>query len=123
MCIRDRHLTWHDYLESGPITAIDKVREICKVDQVNTLGWCVGGTLLTSALAVLAARSEDKVASLTLLTTLLEYSETGELGLFIDEASVAEREAKMAQGGLLMGLSLIHILFCAARSHATWPGD
>jgi len=118
--VEQGHLTWHDYLESGPITAINKVREICKVDQVNTLGWCVGGTLLTSALAVLAARGQDKVASLTLLTTLLDYSETGELGLFIDEPSVAEREAKMAQGGLLKGSELSSVFSMLRANDLVW---
>ncbi|MFZ4537974.1 class I poly(R)-hydroxyalkanoic acid synthase [Propionivibrio sp.] len=114
------HLTWHDYLEGGPITAIDIVREICKVDQVNVLGWCVGGTILTSAMAVLAARGEDKVASLTLLTTLLDYSETGELGLFIDEQSVAEREATIGQGGLLKGSELSSVFSMLRANDLVW---
>ena len=54
-------------------------------DKVNTLGFCVGGTLLASALAVLAARGEDPAASVTLLTTMLDFSDTGELGLMVDE--------------------------------------
>lgn len=95
------HLTWDDFLEQGPIAAINVVRAIGKLDQVNVLGWCVGGTILSSALAVLAARSEDKVASLTLLTTLLDFSEPGELGLFIDEQSMAVRDAAIGKGGLM----------------------
>jgi polyhydroxyalkanoate synthase len=79
---------WDDYLENGPITALRVVREITKVKQVNALGFCVGGTILTSALAVLKARGEDPVASLTLLTTLLDFSDTGEIGLFIDEKAL-----------------------------------
>jgi len=56
------HLTWNDYLEHGPIAALQVVREITKVKQINALGFCVGGTILTSALAVLKARGEDSVA-------------------------------------------------------------
>ena len=114
------HLTWHDYLENGPLVAIDKVREICKVDQINALGWCVGGTILTSALAVLAARGEEKVASLTLLTTLLDYSETGELGLFIDEHSLALRDAALAQGGLLKGSELSSVFSMLRANDLVW---
>ena len=114
------HLTWNNYLESGPLAAIDKVREICKVEQVNALGWCVGGTLLSSALAVLAARGNDKVASLTLLTTLLDYSETGELGLFVDEHSLALRDAALAKGGLLKGSELSSVFSMLRANDLVW---
>ncbi len=95
------HLTWDDYLEQGPIAALRVVREITKVKQLNALGFCVGGTILTSALAVLKARGEDPVASLTLLTTLLDFSDTGEIGLFIDENGLLARESTIGKGGLL----------------------
>ncbi len=95
------HLRWEDYLDQGPIAALKVVREISRSDTVNALGFCVGGTILASALAVLAARGEDKVASLTLLTTLLDFSDTGELGIFIDEQSVSAREKTIGKGGLL----------------------
>jgi polyhydroxyalkanoate synthase subunit PhaC len=113
-------LTWDDYLEKGPICAIDKVRGICKVDQVNTVGWCVGGTILSSALAVLAARGEDTVSSLTLLTTLLDFSETGEIGLFIDEKSLAERDAAMGEGGLLKGSELASVFSSLRANDLIW---
>lgn len=95
------HLTWDDYLEQGPIAALRVVREMTKVKQVNALGFCVGGTILTSALAVLKVRGEDPVASLTLLTTLLDFSDTGEIGLFIDENGLLARESTIGKGGLL----------------------
>lgn len=95
------HLTWDDYLENGPIAAVQVIKEITKVKQVNALGFCVGGTILTSALAVLKARGEDSVASLTLLTTLLDFSDTGEIGLFIDDNGLMARESSIGKGGLL----------------------
>ncbi|KAF4516597.1 hypothetical protein B566_EDAN003344 [Ephemera danica] len=95
------HLAWDDYLEHGPIAALHLAQEICKVKQVNVLGFCVGGTIVTSALAVLKARGEDVAASLTLLTTLLDFSDTGEIGLFIDEAGLMARESTIGKGGLL----------------------
>ena len=67
--------------------------------QVNALGFCVGGTILSSALAVLAARGDDWVSSLTLLTALLDFSDTGEIGLFIDEQSCATRDATIGRAG------------------------
>lgn len=97
---------WDDYLEMGPITALKIAQEISKQDQVNVLGFCIGGTLLTSALAVLKARGQSPAASLTLLTTLLDFSDTGEIGLFIDESSLATRDAAIGQAGLLQAREL-----------------
>ncbi|MFZ2853662.1 MAG: class I poly(R)-hydroxyalkanoic acid synthase [Rhodocyclaceae bacterium] len=114
------HLTWDDYLENGPIKAIATAREICKVDQVNALGFCVGGTILSSALAVLAARGEDSVASLTLLTTLLDFSDTGEIGLFIDERSLAARDAAMLKGGIMKGSELAGVFSSLRANDLIW---
>ena len=87
--------TWDDYIEHGPIRAITEVQAITDARQINTLGFCVGGTILTTALAVLAARGEKPVASMTLLTTLLDFSDTGILDIFIDEAAVRQRETTL----------------------------
>ncbi len=89
--------TWDDYIEQGPLTAIRVVQEISGADTFDMLGFCVGGTILSTALAVLAARGEQPAASLTLLTTLLDFSDTGVLDIFIDEAAVKLRE--MTMGG------------------------
>ena len=114
------HLAWDDYLERGPIEAIATARAICKVDQVNVLGFCVGGTILSSALAVLAARGDDTVASLTLLTTLLDFSDTGEIGLFIDEKSLAQRDAKMLKGGIMKGSELASVFSSLRANDLIW---
>ncbi len=104
-------VTWDDYIEEGVIRAMRVVEEIAGSQKMNTLGFCIGGTLLTTALAVLAARGEKPAASLTLLTTFLDFSETGVLDLFIDEASVQMREmtigaAGPTEGGVLRGQEL-----------------
>jgi polyhydroxyalkanoate synthase len=103
--------TWDDYIEHGPIRAIEVVREISSARTINTLGFCVGGTILATALAVLAARGEQPAASLTLLTTLLDFRDTGILDIFVDEPSVRMREMTIgaeASGGpgLLRGQEL-----------------
>lgn len=98
--------TWDDYIENAPIKAIEVVREITGADTINALGFCVGGTILSTALAVLAARGEKPVESVTLLTSLLDFSDTGILDIFIDETSVKYREAEMGKGGLLKGKDL-----------------
>jgi polyhydroxyalkanoate synthase subunit PhaC len=103
--------TWDDYIENGPIKAIEVVRSISGAETINTLGFCVGGTILSTALAVLAARGEQPANSVTLLTTLLDFSDTGILDIFVDEASVQLREMTIgaqAPGGpgLLKGQEL-----------------
>ena len=98
--------TWDDYIENAPIKAIEVVKEITGADTINALGFCVGGTILSTALAVLAARGEKPVESVTLLTSLLDFTDTGILDIFIDETSVKYREAEMGKGGLLKGKDL-----------------
>src|SRR5688500_3634523 len=98
--------TWDDYIEQAAIKAIDVVQEITGAKTINALGFCVGGTILATALAVLAARGEKPVASATFLTSLLDFRDTGILDIFIDEQSVKFREMQMGQGGLLKGQDL-----------------
>jgi len=103
-------ITWDDYVGEGVIKAIEVVKDIGGTDQINVLGFCVGGTLTSTALAVLAARKKDYVASLTLLTTLLDFSDTGILDVFIDEGMVKLRESTIGgEGGhfgMMSGLDL-----------------
>ena len=103
-------VTWDDYVGDGVIKAIEVVKDIGGTDQINVLGFCVGGTLTSTALAVLAARKKDYVASLTLLTTLLDFSDSGILDVFIDEGMVKLRESTIGgEGGhfgMMSGLDL-----------------
>ena len=98
--------TWDDYIEHAAIKAIAVVQDITAAKQINALGFCVGGTILTTALAVLAERKQKPVTSATLLTTLIDFKDTGILDLFIDEAFVQYREKEMGQGGLMKGNDL-----------------
>jgi polyhydroxyalkanoate synthase len=98
--------TWDDYIEHAAIKAIEVVQSITAAKTINTLGFCVGGTILATALSVLASRGEKPAASMTLLTSLLDFTDTGILDIFIDEQSVAYREKEMGSGGLLKGQDL-----------------
>ena len=100
------HKTWDDYVEDGAMAAIDVVQSITGADQINALGFCVGGTILSNALAVMAARGQEPVASATFLTTLIDFADTGILDVFIDEAFVQFRELQMGKGGLMKGQDL-----------------
>jgi len=114
-------LGWDDYIEQGVLQALSVAQRISRATQVNTLGFCVGGTLLASALAVAAQRGEQPAASVTLLTTMLDFSDTGELGLMVDEAMVAKREAEIGQGGLLHGRELAQVFAALRANDLIWP--
>ena len=98
--------TWDDYIGDAVIKAIEVVKDISGQAQINALGFCVGGTMLVNGLAVLAARGDKSVASATLLTTLVDFSDTGILDVFIDENFVKFRELTMGKGGLMAGQDL-----------------
>jgi polyhydroxyalkanoate synthase len=100
------HKTWDDYIEDAVIKSIAVTQEITGAKTINALGFCVGGTMLGTALAVLAARGEKPVASATFLTSLLDFTDTGILDVFIDESFVNYREKEMGQGGLMKGKDL-----------------
>ena len=97
------HLSWDDYVGEGVIKAIEVAQEISGQKQVNTLGFCVGGTILASALAAMAARGKKPASSLTLLTTMLDFSDVGSIEVYVDEAQVAQREQAIGKGGLMPG--------------------
>ncbi len=114
-------LTWDDYLTMGVMKAIDVARSVTGADKVNTLGFCIGGTLLSSALAVMRARGEDVVESLTLLTTMLDFAIPGEIGALITPEMVAQREASIGEDGVLEGKDLA-LAFSALRANdLIWP--
>ena len=98
--------TWDEYIENAVIKAISVVQEITGAKSINALGFCVGGTMLGTALGVLAARGEKPVASATLLTTFLDFTDTGILDVFIDENFVKYREMELGKGGLMKGQDL-----------------
>jgi polyhydroxyalkanoate synthase len=115
------HYTWDDYLERGVLQPLRIAKEIAKSDEVNALGFCVGGTLLGAALAVLAAREENLVASATFLTTMLDFSDTGQIGVFVDEPSVAAREAAIGAGGVMPGTQLDFVFSILRANDLVWP--
>lgn len=111
---------WDDYLEMGPLAALEVMRAVTRVAKPNALGFCVGGTMLSSALAVARARSEDPVESLTLMTTLLDFADAGEIGCLVDETSVVAREAAIGKGGLLPGQELANVFSSLRANDLIW---
>ena len=96
-----RSVSLDDYLLRGPHEALDVIAEITGADRVNIVGLCLGGTLTVMLLAHLAATGQDRVRSATLLNTLVDFSEPGPMGCFVDRESVEHLEAKMHGRGYL----------------------
>jgi polyhydroxyalkanoate synthase len=92
-----------DYLQKGSLTAIDRIVEQTGAEEINGVGYCLGGTLLACTLAYSAAKKDRRLASGTFFTTMLDFSQPGELGVFIDEKAVSGLEKKMAERGYLEG--------------------
>lgn len=113
-------VTWDDYIEDGAIKAIDIVRKVSKQEKINTFGFCVGGTIVSTALAVLADRGEHPASSLTLLTTLLDFTHTGVLDVFVDEMQVKMREQTIGRSGLLPGRDLASTFSSLRANDLVW---
>jgi polyhydroxyalkanoate synthase subunit PhaC len=112
--------TWHEYVEEGVIKAIEVCQSLSPTKDLNALGFCVGGTLLTSALGVLQARGLKPVKSVTLLTTLVDFSNTGILDVFIDEKMVEFRELQYASGGLMSGRDMAQTFSFLRPNDLVW---
>jgi len=115
------HLTWDDYLEMGVFSALRVAKEVTEADKVNALGFCVGGTLLGAALAVLAEKNQHSVSSATFLAAMLDFADTGKIGLLVDEAGVQLREATIGKGGILPGSDLAFVFSSLRANDLVWP--
>ncbi|MYD78960.1 MAG: alpha/beta fold hydrolase, partial [Gammaproteobacteria bacterium] len=103
-----REITFDDYLKDGPLWAMDVIQSITSQNKINAIGYCLGGTLLATLLGYLASQSEKSVdiAAATFFTTMIDFGEPGDLGVFVDEESVSQLETKMATNGYLDGKSM-----------------
>ena len=112
-------MSWDDYLEQGVLRAIAVAREIGG-ENVNALGFCVGGTLLCAALAVAAARGERAVASVTLLTTMLDFTDPGDIGVYVSREALAAREPALLQGQRVRGSELAGAFASLRANELVW---
>lgn len=92
-----------DYMIEGPLAAMDAIQQATGEAELNVIGYCLGGTLLGATLAYLAAKGDRRIVSATFFTALLDFSEPGDLGVFIDEAQLENLDAMMAEQGYLDG--------------------
>ena len=97
------HKRFDDYLAEGVLAALDAIERATGEREANVVGYCLGGTLLACALGYLAQKKDKRVASATFLASLIDFSEPGELEVFIDEQQVAALEKRMNERGYLEG--------------------
>jgi len=112
--------TFADYMTEGALAAMDAVRKATGEDKLNVIGYCLGGTLLGSALAYLAARGEERVGSATFFVALLDFSQPGELGVFIDEEQVQNLERRMNERGYLEGSEMASTFNLLRANDLVW---
>ena len=96
-------MDFEDYMESGILAALTAIQAATGERQVNAIGYCLGGTLLASTLAYMAATDDDRIASATFFVSMMDFQEAGELGVFIDEEQLRGLEDKMNRQGFLEG--------------------
>ena len=94
------------YLQEGPLAALDAVEEATGEKEVNAVGYCLGGTLLSAMLAYMAVKKDKRIVSGTFMTALTDFSNPGELGVFIDEGQLDGLEEKMIERGFLEGTEM-----------------
>ena len=97
------HKGFENYLLEGPIAALDVVEASTGVREVNAIGYCLGGTLLAATLAYLTAKNDDRIGSATYLVALVDFTDAGDLAVFIDEQQLAVIERRMRKRGYLEG--------------------
>jgi polyhydroxyalkanoate synthase len=93
--------TFENYMIEGPLAALDVIESATGERSVNTIGYCLGGTLLASTAAYLAAKGDGRIASATYFVTLVDFTDVGEMAVFIDEAQLASLERRMRERGYL----------------------
>ncbi|MDX9699999.1 MAG: class I poly(R)-hydroxyalkanoic acid synthase [Rhodocyclaceae bacterium] len=100
---RQAEKTFESYVTEGVLAALDAIEAQTGEKEVNAAGYCLGGTLLATTLAYLAGKRQKRIASATFFTTMTDFAEPGELGVFIDEQQVSSLEKKMFERGYLEG--------------------
>ncbi|MBI5319419.1 class I poly(R)-hydroxyalkanoic acid synthase [Bradyrhizobium sp.] len=108
--------TWADYMKEGPLAAIDVIEKVTGEMKVHTAGYCVGGTMLASTLAYLAANRQQRIASATFFAAQVDFTHAGDLLVFVDEDQISALERDMEESGVLEG-SRMAMAFNMLRSN------
>jgi polyhydroxyalkanoate synthase len=113
--------SFEDYMLEGPLKALDVVTEVTGLPQVHSIGYCVGGTLLSVTLAYMAARGDNRIASATLFAAQVDFTHAGDLMVFVDEEQVAALERQMQERGYLEGAKMANAFNMLRSNDLIWP--
>ncbi len=111
---------FEDYMLEGPLAALDAVERGTGAKEVNFIGYCLGGTLLGATLGYLAQKNQNRVASATFFVSLLDFSQPGDLGVFIDDEQVSNLERKMNERGYLEGSEMASTFNLLRANDLVW---
>ena len=100
------HMSFEDYMFQGPLAAMDAIAQATGEKELTAIGYCLGGTLLASTLSWMKEKGDDRIKAATFFTTLVDFTDPGELGVFIDEEQLAAMERSMAKRGFLDGAEM-----------------
>jgi polyhydroxyalkanoate synthase subunit PhaC len=120
----DQHLaakSFEDYMREGPLTALEVIKKATRADKVHTIGYCVGGTLLSVTLAYMEAKGDHRVLSATLFAAQVDFTHAGELKIFVDEEQIQALERRMAERGYLEGRKMANAFNMLRSNDLIWP--
>ncbi len=108
--------SFEDYMSEGPLAALDAIEKVTGQKDVTAMGYCLGGTLLACTLAYMKAKKDTRIKAATFLTTMIDFGDVGDLGVFIDEDQISAMEARMGELGYLDGKEMA-ITFSMLRAN------
>ncbi|WP_249383938.1 class I poly(R)-hydroxyalkanoic acid synthase [Chitinivorax sp. B] len=111
---------FEDYLQAGPLAALDAIYEATGEKEVKAMAYCIGGTLLAATLAQMAAKKDNRIKAATFMTTLMDFSDIGELEVFVDEEQIARLEAYMNKKGYLEGHQMAEVFNLLRENDLIW---
>ena len=112
---------FEEYMRLGPLAALDAIEQATGETQINAIGYCVGGTLLSIALAFMAAKNDTRIASATLFAAQVDFTHAGDLKVFVDEEQLQVLERRMAERGYLEGKKITNAFNMLRSNDLIWP--
>ncbi|MEP3275251.1 MAG: class I poly(R)-hydroxyalkanoic acid synthase [Stappiaceae bacterium] len=118
---RQAEKSFEHYMKEGILESLDIVKTATGHRQVNSIGYCVGGTLLSVTLAYMAAKGDDRIASATFFTTQVDFTNAGDLKVFVDEEQIEAVEKRMSEKGYLDGSKMASAFNLLRSNDLIWP--